>query len=214
MLVFWDAGLVLLATPKTGTHALEAALGDVADMAFRHPPRFKHMKLTWAVTTLHRLIESPEWERFRTVAVMREPLDWLGSWYRYRQRPGQEQARNSTHGISFDDFVTEYMKGKRAAFAQVGSQTKFLEPQNNGTAVTHLFRYEDQDGLRRFLSNRLEIEIETRRMNSSPAMALALDPDVEQRYRRKFAVEYQLYDGIAEDGAFTPLPNGVLPPHH
>ncbi|KRS14922.1 hypothetical protein XM53_00240, partial [Roseovarius atlanticus] len=66
----------------------------------------------------------------------------------------------------------------------------------------------------RFLSNRLEIEIETRRMNSSPAMALALDPDVEQRYRRKFAVEYQLYDGIAEDGAFTPLPNGVLPPHH
>ncbi|MEQ8254524.1 MAG: gamma-glutamyl kinase [Roseovarius confluentis] len=214
MLVFSNEKLVFLSVPKTGTTAYEAALAPRAAIVVRHPPELKHAPVFRYNRFFRPAIEKFMGEGFDVLAVMREPLDWLGSWYRYRQRPGQEQACNSTHGISFDTFVTEYMKGKRATYAQVGSQTKFLEPQKNGTAVTHLFRYEDQDGLRRFLSDRLQVEIDTQRMNSSPTMALTLDPEIEQRYRRKFAVEYQLYDGIAENGAFTPLANGVLPPHH
>lgn len=214
MLVFSNEKLVFLSVPKTGTTAYEAALAPRAAIVVRHPPELKHAPVFRYNRFFRPAIEKFMGEGFDVLAVMREPLDWLGSWYRYRQRPGQEQACNSTHGISFDTFVTEYMKGKRATYAQVGSQTKFLEPQRNGTAVTHLFRYEDQDGLRRFLSDRLQVEIDTQRMNSSPTMALTLDPEIEQRYRRKFAVEYQLYDGIAENGAFAPLANGVLPPHH
>ncbi|MDD9724005.1 gamma-glutamyl kinase [Roseovarius sp. SK2] len=214
MLVFSNEKLVFLSVPKTGTTAYEAALAPRAAIVVRHPPELKHAPVFRYNRFFRPAIEKFMGEGFDVLAVMREPLDWLGSWYRYRQRPGQEQACNSTHGISFDTFVTEYMKGKRATYAQVGSQTKFLEPQKNGTAVTHLFRYEDQDGLRRFLSDRLQVEIDTQRMNSSPTMALTLDPEIEQRYRRKFAVEYQLYDGIAENGAFAPLANGVLPPHH
>jgi hypothetical protein len=45
MLVFWKAKLVLLAVPKTGTTALEAAFGPWADGAFLNPPRLKHMTL-------------------------------------------------------------------------------------------------------------------------------------------------------------------------
>jgi hypothetical protein len=43
MLVFWKAKLVLLAVPKTGTTALEAAFGPWADASFLNPPRLKHM---------------------------------------------------------------------------------------------------------------------------------------------------------------------------
>ena len=50
----------------------------------------------------------------------------------------------STLGHSFDAFVEAYTSGKPPAFANVGSQAKFVEPSANGTAVTHLFRYEDQ----------------------------------------------------------------------
>ena len=39
------------------------------------------------------------------VALMREPVDWLGSWYRYRQRDGMARPQNSTREISFDAFV-------------------------------------------------------------------------------------------------------------
>ena len=55
---------------------------------------------------------------------------------------------NATHGISFDDFVLAYLKGKKPGFADVGAQSKFLETQPNGTGITHLFKYEEQHKLR------------------------------------------------------------------
>ena len=43
MLLFWKAKLVLLAVPKTGTTALEAALLAHADTAILNPPEKKHL---------------------------------------------------------------------------------------------------------------------------------------------------------------------------
>jgi hypothetical protein len=79
-----------------------------------------------------------------TLAVMREPISWLGSWYRFRRRPFMEGKPNATFDVSFDDFVSAYMQGDPPGFANVGSQSKFLEPRPTGTGVDHMFRYEDQ----------------------------------------------------------------------
>lgn len=214
MLVFSKEKLVFLSVPKTGSTAYEAALGPHAAMVVRDPPELKHAPVFRYNRFFRPALEKFLGEGFDILAVMREPIDWLGSWYRYRRRPGMETTRMSTHDVSFDEFVTAYMKGDRPAFAQVGSQAKFLEPQKNGTAVTHLFRYEDQAGLSAFLQNRLSSTFETDKMNSSPHLDTALSAGVEARYRRKFAAEYMLYDHIGPDGAYTPLPHGVAPPHH
>ncbi|MEO1139502.1 MAG: gamma-glutamyl kinase [Pseudomonadota bacterium] len=214
MLVFSNEKLVFLSVPKTGTTAYEAALAPHAALVVRNPPELKHAPVFRYNRFFRPALEKFLGEGFEILAVMREPIDWLGSWYRYRRRPGVENARTSTHDVNFDAFVTAYMKGDRPAFAQVGSQAKFLEPQKNGTAVTHLFRYEDQDGLSAFLRDRLCVPIETRKMNASPKMDINLSPEVEDKYRRKFAAEYVLYDTIEPGGSYTPLPHGVAPPHH
>ena len=52
---------------------------------------------------------------FTVIGVMREPRDWLGSWYRYRQRPGIPDKRRSTAGMSFDAFVEAYCTEKPPA---------------------------------------------------------------------------------------------------
>lgn len=214
MLVFSKEKLVFLSVPKTGTTAYEAALAPRAAMVVRHPPELKHAPVFRYNRFFRPALEKFCGEGFDVLAVMRDPLDWLGSWYRYRQRDEAKGTRNSTHDVNFDAFVLAYMKGDRPAFAQVGSQAKFLEPQKNGTAVTHLFRYEDQAGLLAFLQERLSFAFETQRMNDSPRAELPLSADTEARYRRKFAVEYELYDGIGSGGAYTPLPKGAAPPHH
>lgn len=130
------------------------------------------------------------------MAVMRDPISWLSSWYRYRQRPFMKDKPNNTHGITFDEFVLAYMKGKRPGFAEVGSQLKFLERQPNGTGITHLFAYDDQERLQQFLEDRLEVKLDLARENVSPVMDVALSPDVEMRFRRKFADDFALYDSI------------------
>lgn len=48
----------------------------------------------------HRFIgpwlENVAGENFTVIALMREPRDWLGSWYRYRQREDMGREEKST----------------------------------------------------------------------------------------------------------------------
>ncbi|SEO68855.1 hypothetical protein SAMN04490248_10994 [Salinihabitans flavidus] len=197
MLVFWKEKLVILAVPKTGTTALEAALRPRADIVVSDPPELKHAPLYRYNRFFRPMFEKAcKTSDMETVAVMREPISWLGSWYRYRRRDFMKGQANATHGLSFDEFVEGYCKGERPAFANVGSQAKFLEPRPNGTAVTHLFRYEDQPRLLRFLADRLGQLPELPRANVSPEMALSLSSEAEAKLRRKCADEFTLYNSL------------------
>ena len=200
MLVFWKERLVFLSVPKTGTTAWEAALTPRAAMSIQDPPELKH-----APVYRYNRFFRPMFEKFgaadmETLAVMRDPVDWLGSWYRYRRRPFMAGQRNSTHDVSFDQFVTAWMEDRPPSFANIGSQAKFLEERPNGTGVTHLFRYEDQPGLRQFLEARLGGPIETGRANVSPAMDLTLSTGVANALRQKAAADFALWEAIPVRG--------------
>ena len=197
MLVFHKERLVFLAVPKTGTTAYQSALGARADIVVRDPPELKHAPVYRYNRFFRPMFEKVCGAEMETLAVMREPISWLGSWYRYRRRPFMQGRPNNTLEISFDDFVLAYLKGDRPGFANVGSQAKFLEPRPNGTRVTHLFRYEEPERLNGFLTQRLGAFPLPGRENVSPALDVALSPEVERRLRRKCAEEFALYDSIA-----------------
>lgn len=211
LLVFSRQKLVLLSVPKTGSTAYEDALAPHASMVVRAPPDLKHAPVFRYNRFFRPMVERFVGHDTAVVAVMRAPVDWLGSWYRYRRRDALAGHANSTLGLSFDAFVAAYCRGDPPAFARVGSQAKFLEPQRNGTRVTHLFRYEDQEGFRRFLEARLGVSVETRIRNRSPALALELSEPVRARLLRKHAADFALYDGIGPDGRYTP-PAPPAPP--
>lgn len=197
MLVFYDERLVLLSVPKTGTTAYQDALQSRADLAITNPPELKHAALYRYNRWIRPMFERVCGVELEVAAVMREPVSWLGSWYRFRQRPFMDGKPNSTKGISFDEFVRGYCKGQQPGYANVGSQATFLEPQKNGCQVKHLFRYEEQARLQAFLEQRLGVELKLERRNVSPAMELSLSPDVEAVLRRKKSAEFELYDSIA-----------------
>ena len=209
MLIFSKARLVFLSVPKTGTTAYEAALAPHADIVVSNPPELKHAPVFRYNRFFRPMLEKFMAEEIDVLAVMREPVDWLGSWYRYRRRPFMAGKPNATHDVSFDEFVEAYMTGNKPGFANVGSQAKFLEPQPNGCAVTHLFRYDDQAGLTAFLEERLETPVETEAMNVSPKEALTLSPAVAEKLRRKCPEEFAIWDGIGAEGAYVPLPTRV-----
>ena len=197
MLVFYKERLVLLSVPKTGTTALMTALRDRADIVVADPPELKHAPVYRYNRFFRPMFEKVCKAQMETVAVMREPVSWLGSWYRYRRRPFMKGKPNATHDISFDQFVQAYVQGNQPGYANVGSQAKFLEPRPNGTSVTHMFCYETPQTLLDFLAQRLGHVPELKRENVSPEMALELSNETEQKYRRKYAEEFALYDSIA-----------------
>ncbi len=191
MLVFWEQRLAFLATPKTGSTAIAAALESLAAVSIQRPPLLKH-------TTVHRYrrfigpyLEAASKDQFTLVALMREPRDWLGSWYRFRQRE-ETAAERSTAGLSFDDFVHAWCQEPRPDFADVGSQARFLRPRQ-GVGVDRLFRYEEIDSFVHFLEDRLGCEIILPRLNVSPPGLTELSPATEALLHEAAAEDFALY---------------------
>lgn len=191
MLVFWEQRLAFLATPKTGSTAIAAALESLAAVSIQRPPLLKH-------TTVHRyrrfigpFLEAASKDDFTLVALMREPTDWLGSWYRFRQRE-ETDAGKSTKGMTFDAFVRAWCQDERPEFADVGSQGKFLRPRQ-GVGVDRLFRYEDIGTFVRFLEERLDCEITLPRLNVSPPGATEITAETAAMLREVAAEDFALY---------------------
>ncbi|MBV0912098.1 gamma-glutamyl kinase [Anianabacter salinae] len=193
MLVFWAEKLVFFAVPKTGTTSIEMALRPVAGVAITDPPIVKHTPVYRYRRFLKPYFEACGGPDFETIAIMREPVSWLGSWYRYRARPELDGQKNSTAGISFDAFVAAYLEPKRPSFAQVGSQAKFLDDGTGQPGVDRLFRYEDPGALHGFLEERLARKLEFKRLNASPPMELSLSRELQRRLRDEAALEFEFY---------------------
>lgn len=194
MLVFEKEKLVLLAMAKTGTTSLEGALAPKAAIVMRNPPILKHTP----VYRFHRFLQ-PYFEKgglgdLETVAVVRHPVSWLGSWYRYRARDELRGNPNSTADVSFDDFVNEFTKGKPAPYAQVGSPSKFLRMGDGTVNVDHLFQYEQMDKLVSFFEDRLKTTITLPHKNVSPKMELSLSPKIEAKLIRKCPEMFEDWD--------------------
>lgn len=193
MLLFWKAKLVLLAVPKTGTTALEAALLAHADTAILNPPEKKHLTARRWRNQLAPFFENRGTRQIETMAIIREPRDWLGSWYRYRARPEISGSASSTAGMDFAQFVTGWLSDPEPEYARVGRQSRFIANAEGKIIVDHLFRYEDLDQAVDFLQQRLGVTLDLGRRNISPQADLSLPPALEARLQREAAADFDLW---------------------
>jgi len=194
MLVFWKARLVMLAVPKTGTSAYARALAPIAALVVSDPPELKHSPVFRYNRFFRPMFERVGGADLELLAVVREPIDWLGSWYRYRQRDFLNGKPTSTKGISFEAFCEAYARGDQPPYANVGSQAKFVEPRPNGTSVKHLFKYENQSGLIGFLEDRLQTTIDLPRTNVSPPRDLSLTRETEARLHHRCGEDFDVWE--------------------
>lgn len=195
MLVFWEQRLVLLATPKTGTTSIAKALESRAAISIQRPPELKHTPVKRFRRFIGPYLEQVSKEPFTVVGVMREPRDWLGSWYRYRQRPGIPDKRRSTAGMSFDAFVQAYCTDKPPAFANVGAQAGFLRPED-AKGVDLIFRHDRIGDLVSYLEDRLATTITLPVVNVSPLAPTVLSAETETLLHRFAARDFDLYASL------------------
>lgn len=208
MLVFFEANLALFATPKTGSTAYHMALRKHAEIAMVNRAAVKHLSVGDYRRHMAPFLQTVFGLTPEGLAVMREPLDLMRSWYRYRQRPKLDGLPNSTKGISFDDFLEALMSDSPPVFARVGWQAPFLTVGTPAPAVDHLFAYDNIEGFHRFLERRLGFEFATRPFNTSPEVPAEADPGLVARFRDRFAREEALYEQLRAAGGYlhTPQP--------
>lgn len=192
MLVSLNAGIAYLAMPKTGSTAIETALMQDSDIVMSGHPNLKHMRLRRFERFVRPLLQDYEVD---TVAVIREPIEWLGSWYRYRARDALAGKPQSTASLSFEQFITDWMMDDPPIHARVGRPAEFLAAPQGGTGITHLFRYESFDALVSFLEARFNRKLSLQMINVSPKMDLDLSADLRRALDERLRPEFDLYDG-------------------
>lgn len=200
MLVFVDANLVMFAVPKTGSTAYHLALKGSADIVLSGKAAYKHMSVRKYERHFAPFLQQGYGLTPERLAVMRDPLEQIRSWYKYRSRPSVRQEKGVLEGMSFDTFVEAVIQDRPPKFAQIGSQLSFLTDEDGNLGVDHLMAYERPVLLRRFLVKNLGKEFETKQKNVSPDIDAPLSPEMTDRLRRARAKEFALYDQIVDAG--------------
>jgi hypothetical protein len=177
-----SANLVYVAVPKTaGTstfHALRAfadpgSVYDTNDVAAMHRP----------ASYAKRMFPGAD-----VVCVMREPIDWMFSKYRYLS--GDSFAWDSvytTRHQTFSRFVTRYLQGEKPWPEPFRMQAEYAQ------GADMIFQYEQMEHFVGFLSQRLEATVKMPRVNVSPARNFDLLPHLEHEIRQALNPDFLLW---------------------
>ena len=204
MLVFLRHKLTFLAVPKTGTTAVEMALKPHAEIVFAK--NRKHITAARYANRIAPFLEETFGSRPEAVAVMREPVEQIRSWYRYRRQPRLDDTPRSTKNISFDQFVTEVIHDDPPERAQIGSQFSFLTNGKGEVMAEHVFSHASAAAFHGFLSDRLKHPVEIAQRNVSPEVDAPLDEGTLARLKKARADDFALYARIMEAGGHLHTP--------
>ncbi|WP_417807140.1 sulfotransferase family 2 domain-containing protein [Thioclava sp.] len=196
MLIFWKQKLVFLATPKAGSSAIEAALEPLADVAIQRPAELKHTSAQDFQGHLAPYLAQRSGETFTTVALMRQPIDWLRSWYRFRLRDDDEDPGHPMIGRKFEQFAQDYMASSRPAHVSFPSQSEFLCDGTGTCVVDTVFRYDQIDSFVHFLEDQLDFAITLPRVNVPPAVDVTLSERTQTALTQAMARDFTLYDSL------------------
>ena len=202
MLILPGARLAVLEAPKTGSLSLRAMLAPLADPASLALAR--HMGVAGFARRLASPLAARHGAPFQTVAVVREPLGRLESWYRYRMRGRVAALEVSTRGMTFDAFVSAFLDPEPPPFARVGRQDAFVGWAEGRARVDHLFDYARLDLLVGFLADRTGQALVLPLRNRTPRTPRRLDMSLRDatlaRLAETLAGEVDLYDAVQAAG--------------
>jgi hypothetical protein len=193
VLVSLHARLAYLALPKTATQAFERALDPLCDIRFHRPPQVKHMTVRAFERFMRPYLARIGAGDVETFCVVREPVDWLGSWYRYRSRAQNDGSVTDTRRVSFAEFVEGYLATPQPHFARLGGIASFTGGRGGVPAVAHMFRYDNLPAAADFLGARFGQKIELPMVNVSPKAELVLPPELLARLERERAEDFAAY---------------------
>lgn len=198
MLVFPSSALVFLAIPRTATTSMEAALHSAAAL---HIPKDLFPKHIPARTFFKRWEKHyPNAPKLDAFAVIREPIDRLKSWYLYRQREAIIGSVKSTVGMTFEDFIEEYLADDRKPRANIGNQFSFCSDESGQNIVKHLIEFGNLPVLADFIQTRIGLETTLPHLNASRSDKLELSRRAIARLEQANAAEFELYHSVAKHG--------------
>jgi len=122
---------VFLANTKAMSSSVHHLLLDESDLVYYRPGGGKHMNFN-AVNRRLQQISGRTIEDYFSFGFVRDPVDWIESWYRYRKRAGLKRkghhmAKNQIpKNMKLQTFIEEICAGNDAPCFKIHTQTRVL----------------------------------------------------------------------------------------
>lgn len=210
MMMSMKSGVAFLCMPKCASTSIEAALKRYSNIVLAGPNGPKHMTFMQYSMTAYPFYKAifPAKE-IVSFCLMREPVSWLESWYRYRTRddlkdPSHKNHQNYTGNISFSEFVGAYLdQSESIRFPDILSQYDFVQDQEENIGVDYIFDMSDMEAVSEFLSTRFGRDIEIPVKNVSPSFAVSLDDEIRKRLEKRLEKDIALYQFVHKHGYYA-----------
>lgn len=190
MLISERHKFVYLANPKTGTSSIEKAFAKYADYAATGGPKTKH--ITYRMFSRKFRF----FTKLEIVVCVRDPIETLNSWYRYRQRKGMNKPQNRVPDISFEEYLREWNKDTPPSFAKVNGGVGFVLDKDGKLPDITYFRYGHSPTLHSYLSEKVGEAVAEEQRNVSPDKGPAILPKREDLNLSKLNAMYEIFDSI------------------
>ena len=186
MLFFPKANLAFIAVPKTGSMAAEATLGPFAREVGSPVLKYMHRSATDAANLYGSDVE--------TVALVREPISWVKSKYRYLSGYQIDfGSRYCTRLIGFESFADRILRGQKPWPEPLKTQSAYIQ------GADHVFQYEQFELFVEFMSNRLGHKISIPSANGSPIVDIKESDAILRKLQEHFRE-----DAATHKAAFRP----------
>jgi hypothetical protein len=130
-------------------------------------------------------------DSYELVCVVREPVDWVASWWRFLSRPELAHSPKYVGHLGFEDFADRVINGQ----IRVGNIMKFVTDSNGDRVPATLFRYDRIDAAAASLASRVGMRPPLlRSQNRSPARPLVIARSTRRRLESHLGAHAALYD--------------------
>lgn len=175
MLVSRKYNYVFFCNRKSASTSVENMLIPYSDLKFLGNAPFRHTSYLLYEAHILPYIKSlfgPD-QNLEVIYVVREPISWLNSWYRFRLRPelrdpANPKHHNSTYNVDFIEFLNAYLEPTPPPYADVGNQTDMIKNSQGQIAADRIFLYDDIDAVTDYMSQKVGANLKVKQLNVSP----------------------------------------------
>lgn len=143
MLIGVQKRFVFVANSKTASTSIEKTLRPHAEIERGGSPNRKHIHMRAALKEYDFLFGNPAYapETFFRFGVMRDPLDWLQSWFRYRR--GNKVHSPLPREMTFEEFWQKKDWNIQRKDGTRNLQRRFFTGADDEMLVDYIIPYED-----------------------------------------------------------------------
>ncbi|HEX7062948.1 MAG TPA: hypothetical protein VF200_13315 [Woeseiaceae bacterium] len=174
MLVSLEHRFAFLCNRKCASTSIETMLRAYGDVRIVRPPGLRHLDFRTYEAHVLPLIEATVGPAdLETICVVREPLSWLYSFYRFRSRfalrnPSNPDSARSTADVDFALFLESAMQPEPPGYARIGSQFDFVRTADGEVGIDRIFLHEHLDEAVDYLGAKVGRSLHLGYQNISP----------------------------------------------